>query len=239
LLSDPGLLHKPILIGLLGCEPGAKAGTARKVSHWRSQPCDWPAFSAGTQGDFACYLLSGIGRLARLLGHKGLVILLDEMERWQDLNWQAQSRAGNLLGGLIWGTTAREGKRGPADRPLSLWNSGRCGGTPFTTASRSHIGLAIAMTPRGDDGPELLWETYGPFQKVDLPAVGLEEIKECAGRVASWYASAYGLPTPDSDTIAGQALKAWRQQSDASFRAAVQVIVRVLEDWRDTLLPES
>jgi hypothetical protein len=46
--------------------------------------------------------LSGIGRLARLLGYKGFIIILDEMEKWHELNWVEQSRAGNLLQATSW-----------------------------------------------------------------------------------------------------------------------------------------
>jgi hypothetical protein len=232
LLSDPRLLQKQILVGLLGCEPWAKASAARRASIWKSRPADWPAFSASTQGDFACFLLSGIGRLARLLGHKGLIILLDEMERWQDLNWQAQSRAGNLLGGLIWGATAEEGEREPVHQPAGLTNSRRCGGTPFTTSSRCYLGLAIAMTPRGQDGPESLWAEYGRLHEVDLPPAGPQEVIQCVRQVAPWYASAHGLPSPELSAISARSLEAWRR-SDGSFRTAVQIIIRLLDEWRD------
>jgi hypothetical protein len=117
LLSDPFLPSKPLLVGLLGCEPGIQPSWGRAAHRDGGQPKDWPAFRAGTQGDFASYVLSGIGRLAQLLGYKGLLLILDEMEKWQDLNWRAQSQAGNLLGGLIWGATAEEGERSLGQEP--------------------------------------------------------------------------------------------------------------------------
>src|SRR5207249_6055584 len=36
----------------------------------------------------------------------------------------------------------------------------RAGGFPFTTLRRSHVGLIIALTPRGDEGPEELWGQF-------------------------------------------------------------------------------
>src|SRR5262249_13161591 len=102
LLSGLAAREKPELIGLLACEPGATVALARDAHVLGRSAGDWPAFSAGTQGDFGSYLLSGVGRLARFLGYRGLIVILDEMEKWQDLDWNAQCRAGNLLGGLIW-----------------------------------------------------------------------------------------------------------------------------------------
>ena len=109
LLSDPRLTSKESLIGLLGCEPGYKASRSRAEHITPVERCVWPEFNATTQGDFGSYLLSGIGRLCRLLGFRGFVIILDEMEKWQDLNWSEQTRAGNLLGGLIWERVGRGG----------------------------------------------------------------------------------------------------------------------------------
>jgi hypothetical protein len=106
LLSDPSISERELLMGLLSCEPGIRVGEARKSHLLRAQPRIWPAFTAGTQGDFASYVLCGLGRLSRLLDFRGFLILLDEMEKWQSLDWKAQCRAGNLFGGLVWGATA-------------------------------------------------------------------------------------------------------------------------------------
>jgi hypothetical protein len=98
LFSDPQFMNKESLLGLLECDPNVPVSVARQSHAYPPQPRQWPAFTAGTQGDFASYLLSGIGRLTRLLGYKGLIIIMDEMEKWNQLNWNEQCRAGNLLG---------------------------------------------------------------------------------------------------------------------------------------------
>ena len=123
LLSDSGLMNKPTLLNLWNCDPSVSSPRGRAAHVWTPPPHFWPAFSAATQGDFASFLLSGLGRLARVLGFKGLLIIMDEMERWQDLNWAEQSKAGNLLGGLIWGATARQGKvhSQGVDAQWALW----------------------------------------------------------------------------------------------------------------------
>jgi hypothetical protein len=86
LLSDPKLLDKPELIGLLEGDPGYPVRRARDRHASPAIARIWPSFTAGTQGDFASFVLSGIGRLSRLLGYKGLVVIMDEMEKWYELN---------------------------------------------------------------------------------------------------------------------------------------------------------
>ena len=109
LLADPDLIDKPELLGLLACDPVASVADARKVHVLKLGAEIWPAFNASTQGDFASFLLSGLGRLSRCLDFKGFIVILDEMERWQDLNWTEQCQASNWLGGLIWGAVAEQG----------------------------------------------------------------------------------------------------------------------------------
>jgi hypothetical protein len=237
LLSDPGLCNKPQLVGLLGNEPNISAYWARRVHASSQSPSDWISFNAGTQGDLASYLLSGIGRLVRIMGHKGLIVILDEMEKWQDLNWKAQSQAGNLLGGLIWGATAEEGSRTSNDKPITLNHSGRGGGFPFTTVNRCHLGIAIAMTPRGEAAPERLWATYGALREIDLPHLTVETLSAYVANLAPLYATTYELPAPNIPEITREALRGWRQRGDGAMRTAVQVVIETLDAWRDLVSP--
>ena len=159
------------------------------------------------------------------------------MEKWQDLNWKAQSQAGNLLGGLIWGATADEGERSPGHEPERLQHSGRCGGWPFTTNQRCHLGVAIALTPRGDLGPEREWADYGPLEEVDLPQVTPATLRTYVAKIVPLYAQAYSLPEAavSISTIAQDAIQAWRQQGDGSMRTAVVSVIQVLDCWRVTV----
>lgn len=236
LLSDPDLLKKESLIGLLGSDPNFPASKARDEHILPADAQTWPMFNASTQGDFASYLLSGIGRLCRILGHKGLLIIIDEMEKWQDLNWKEQSRAGNLLGGLIWGASAAEGHRGKSDEPELLCHSRRCGGYPFTTTERCHVGVATALTPRGDEGPEADWSEYGLLEIVDLPTLTEARLIEYCRKVAPLYAIAYALKPPSSrqlEAIAINAVTVWIQQGDFTTRLGVQSVIGALNAWRE------
>ena len=246
ILSDPDLLEKPNLIALLAGEPGIALGQARKIHVRPGEARLWPAFSAGSQGDFASYLLSGLGRLTRFLGYSGLVIILDEMEKWQDLNWQAQSRAGNLIGGLIWSSSAAVGSRycyrndpkshwsDNCDHSEALTHSNRSGGFPFTTLRRCSLGLAIAMTPRGESGPEETWKNFGKLTFYDLPRFTSQGFKTYLERLYPEYQIAYGLRAELTASVAEKALTAWRQSGDTSARTAVQSALEFLDGFRDS-----
>jgi hypothetical protein len=236
LLSDPQLTAKPELIGLLGADPNYPIGRARGRHAMTPVPRTWPAFTAGTQGDFASFILSGIGRVARMLGYKGFVIIMDEMEKWHELNWAQQSQAGNLLGGLIWGATAEEGDRGMHDQPDCIDHSNRCGGYPFTTERRCHTGIAIAMTPREYDVSDQLWSKYGPILQADVPTLSEKKLLEYCGRVVPLFAEAFGVGEPKPDElkhIAAEALGIWRTHGELNTRYGVQAAIAAFDHWRD------
>ena len=240
LFADARLLEKPELLGLLAADPQSRISNARPVHSLRVSNQIWPAFTAGTQGDFASYLLSGISLLGKRLGFKGLIIIMDEMEKWENLNWNEQIQAGNLLGGLIWGATNSEDRRRAYSYPGNLQHSQRCGGYPFSTEKRCHLGIAIAMTPRSDgDSPEGTWHEYGTILDVNLPQLNVNSLRSYAKKLAMLYAEAYGLDAPDHEEvvqITDDTLRLWREGYTMNTRSAVQSAVAALELWRDGLL---
>ena len=240
LFSDALLLQKPKLLGLLAADPQCRISESRTVHSLQFGNRIWPAFTAGTQGDFASYVLSGISLLGKRLGFKGLILIMDEMEKWENLNWSAQIQAGNLLGGLIWGATNSGDRRRTYSYPGNLLHSNRCGGYPFSTEKRCHLGLAIAMTPRSDgNSPEAAWHEYGTILDVNLPQLTVDSLKSYAKKLAVLYAEAYGLQPPDEVTlsaITGDAIRLWHEGYERNTRSAVQSTIAALEHWRDSLL---
>jgi hypothetical protein len=171
-----------------------------------------------------------------------LVVILDEMEKWQDLSWNQQTRAGNLIGGLIWGATEQEGRRERSTwqrqnihQPEALQHSGRAGGFPFTTLRRSQVGLIIALTPRGDEGPEELWGEFGPIEIFDLPEFTQEKFTTYIATASAHYATAYELPEPDIRVLSRRAHLLWREFGDGSTRTAVRATIQALDEWRESL----
>lgn len=236
LLSDPQLMAKPELIGLLGADSNYPIDLARGRHAIKPMSKTWPAFNTGTQGDFASFLLSGMGRIATILGYKGFIIIMDEMEKWRELNWAQQAQAGNLLGGLIWGATAVVGNRGKNDHPDCMNHSIRCGGSPFTTESRCFTGIAIAMTPRDYDLFDQPWSNYGPIQKADVPTLSPRKLIEYCGFVVPLFAEAFGVGEPNPDElnhIAEEALGIWRKTADRNTRSGVQAAIAAFDRWRN------
>lgn len=253
LLSDPAILSKPSLLGVFAGDPNYPVRHAR-MQHAIPPPQkgrQWAVFRYGTQGDFGSFVLSGLGRLVRLIGYRGMLLVLDEMEKWFALDWREQSRAGNLVGGLIWAATADEGVRtcrgvrGNASTFLSFCNcdhcddlnhSSWCGGYPFTTNSRNHVGIAIAMTPRNHHDPEHLWSQYGPILVGEVPILTERRLIQYCQLVVPVVAEAYGLSPPTEDEleeIASEATQTWRMQGDMTTRTGVQSTIAAFDNWRD------
>jgi hypothetical protein len=242
LLSDPDLLEKPELVGLLGADPQYPVTRARSAHCFRADSSVWPAFTAGTQGDFASFLLSGIGRIAKMLGHQGLILVLDEMEKWHELNWSQQIQAGNLLGGLIWAATAETGNRTPDEQPSFLCHSGRGGGFQFTTIDRCHLGIAIAMTPRDDFDDAEVWSHFGPVLYAEVPTLNTQKLREYCERVVPLIAEAYGLREPTTEElheIAEEAIMIWRTHEEMNTRYGVQAAIAAFDNWRDRIHGEQ
>jgi hypothetical protein len=245
IFADPMLPDKEQLIDLLACDPQEPVPRTRErhALFDKDSPVStqWPAFSAGTQGDFGSYFLSGVGRLCRLLGYKGLVVLLDEMEKWENLNWKEQSRAGNLLGGLLWAASARDAERECAhDRmtcshPTELEHSARGGGHPFTTSSPCYLGVGIALTPRGDEGPEADWAVFGEFETIDLPEFTPAGLQEYFHKIYPLYCRGYGLNGGNPAELVRQALSTWLRNPDRSTRMGVLAVMSVLDAWRESI----
>lgn len=245
LLSDPNLLQKEILLGLLSGEP-----IKPKSSDHVLTPIDryWRPFMWGTQGDLSSFLLSGIGRLTRFLGYRGLVVILDEMEKWKNLDWNAQVKAGNFLGGLIWASSAVEGHRScrrcpgdmrwyaDCDHTAKLEHSRVYGGFPFTTVKPCSLGLAIAMTPRYGDSPEDTWSEYGDLEIVDLPSFTTEQLKTYVQKIFPDYCIAYDLAMSLPNTLPAAAMESWRFNGDGSTRTAIQAVMATLDGWRQSLI---
>lgn len=238
LFTDPEVAQKPGLLGLLAGDPTLGVHRGRRSHQYWPESAIWPYFRYGTQGDVAANLLSSIGLCVKHMGHKGLLLLMDEMEEWQALRWQDQTRACNLVGGLIWGASAAEGQRERSHEPAGLWHSG-WGGASFSTRRRCHLGLAIALTPRSDaDDPIHQWRAFGPVDLAALPQLTERRLRDYCATLATQFASAYGIKAPSEQTLsrmAGDAVQSWKQDGLLTTRSAVQSIVTVLDTWRGSL----
>lgn len=245
LMSDPSFLDKPELLGLLKNELVNGIGQCRRAHAHMPGGAYWPHFRYGTQSDFACLLLSSLGRLTRALGFRGLLVLLDEMEKWQDLRWQEQVRAGSFVGGLIWAANAPKSRRTREHEPKALVHSGASLYNPatrswvqfdFTTRSRCHLGLAVAMTPRGAaEDPAEYWNQFGEVTPVSLPELTESRLRAYCDQIAPMYSLAYSIPEPTREAmvvLANEACTRWRRDGQLTMRSGVQAAVGVFDEWR-------
>ncbi|MEZ6081257.1 MAG: hypothetical protein R3C56_37980 [Pirellulaceae bacterium] len=237
MLSDRNIRNKPLLIEALGGTP-LGISSLRHMHALPNQQPRWQYFKYGTQGDVGSYLISGVARLVKLLGFDGLVIALDEMEKWQDLDWRNQERAGNLLGGLIWGATAPQGSREcvhahfdwTCQHSEEMSHSGFNGGCRFTTSHPCNLGIVIAMTPRGENAPEDTWQEYGQLTIVDLPQYTLASFRAHFDKISSLYEKAYSFKAPPDCRDAAE--KSWRKSNDHSARSGAIAITSAIDEWR-------
>lgn len=237
ILSDRRIRENRALIDALGGISLSIDSLRRRHPLPNHQP-RWPYFKYGTQGDVGSYLISGIARLIKELGFDGLVLALDEMEKWQDLDWRNQERASNLLGGLIWSATANPGMRDckrssfhwSCTHPSAISHSAFNGGCQFSTSDPCNLGIIIAMTPRGINAPEESWRTYGELSIIDLPQYTLDSIRDHFEKVASLYERAYGVEVPIAcrDVAEGY----WRKSNDHSARSGAIALTTAIDEWR-------
>ncbi len=235
LMCDPRFLQKPELLGLLKNELVNGVSQCRRAHAHLPGGSYWPYFRYGTQSDFACQTLSGLSRLGRTLGFRGLVVLLDEAEKWHNLQWKEQVRASSLIGGLVWAASAPEGTRGRDREPATLVHSGG-GGFDYTTGHRCHLGVAIAMTPRDElEDPVEGWRECGPVSVVSLPDLTAQRLREYCTELAASYSAAYRLPPVPPERLAGlqeDTVGRWQRSGHFTMRSGVQALIAVLDEYR-------
>jgi hypothetical protein len=245
-LSDPEGDTKPRLLKLLRGEADGSIGYAR-LSHCRPSLGNrlWPRFYARNQADLATYLLSGVSRLARLLGFQGLVVILDEAEKLFQLRGYDKECGTNLLGGLLWAASAKVGRRSRINEPPVLFHSaaspyssdrGECPGVPFTTEDAAHLGVAVAMTPGHEQSPTDMLAHVGTFVVADAPALTHDRLVMYCSALCPYYASAFGLLKPnktDLQSIAAEAIQLWQAAGNMNTRSGVQAVIAAFDHWRN------
>ncbi len=132
------------------------------------------------------YLLTGLSVLARELGYKGLVVLLDEAEFYSLLGRGDRDFARHLF--RTWVAGARGSRDLDAD--TGVGGQGIQRRLPPFYHHQSGLSLVLAMTPN-PSGLEVLYEAVGEDNVWELSTLGKGEFAELVRRVADFYASAY------------------------------------------------
>lgn len=144
------------------------------------------------------YLLSGLSAMARQLGYRGWVILIDEAEFYSLLSSENREYARILFKALTWASIGDEGNLLPFDRAeLSLGGSGILQDLPpqypmpTPAGSSEHFagpGLytVFAMTPN-TEGIEALGEAVPERAIAELNALTLDDYQDLVARVFEYY----------------------------------------------------
>ena len=134
------------------------------------------------------YLLSGIAAVARAVGYRGLVVLLDEAEFYSLLSKENRTFASNLF--KAWSWAAVGGDEAPFDaEDLIQGGYGVQRDLPGRYGEGAGLYVVYAMTP-GKDGVDALAGAVPAEQMHTLTPLGDPEYRELAQRVAAFYASA-------------------------------------------------
>jgi len=139
----------------------------RGIPRWRSVP------------QIPCYILGGIGSLARDLGYSGLALLLDEGEYFQWMTSQRTEYAVNLAKGLQ--ATSLSGY--PAD---TLPRGGRRNHrlVPYRFQQAQHVACFVALAPQSESGEALAaLAAVEESRRSQIPALTSHQLIDLATRV--------------------------------------------------------
>ncbi|MFB6263712.1 MAG: BREX system ATP-binding domain-containing protein [Bradymonadaceae bacterium] len=182
------------------------------------------------------YLISGIATLARTTGYPGLILLVDEAERYSVLSKENREFARYLFKALSLATVGTEDV--PFDRSelTSLGGIGVLKELPPRYADEPGLYTVLAMTPH-DRGVDALHEAVPPGKVCDLAPFDGRDYAELASKVCDFYASAH----PDWELPEAFVTRATSLLEDArdrgfvdSPRAAMKFLVEVLDIARLT-----
>ena len=175
----------------------------------------------GLVADNYCYMLSGIGNMAKLIGLKGFVILIDEGEKFYDLLASShKENALNFLRGLKY-TSINSPLDENSCRKLGLFHP-KTGKTPFIYKSPSNIFLVIAFT----DISESLKINHEE-NIIELSKFNDGDVKQLFEKLVSIYQKAYyfRLNTEQKSNI----LKRIMNNNDFSLRRFVKSTIEALD----------
>ncbi len=185
------------------------------------------------------YLLSGVSALARRVGYRGLVVLVDEAERYALLSKENRRYATYVMKAL---STAAVGSRRVPFESVELEELGGWGiqqDLPPRYENGSGLYSVFAMTP-DEQGVDSL-STAVPPEKIDeLEAFDDHDYRRLASKVSDFYASAHPdwkLTERLVSRVTNLMEKARRSGQIGNPRAAMKFVVEVLDLARH--LPES
>jgi len=186
-----------------------------------------PLYLTGETARQYTYLLTGISKLATLLGYSGLTVLIDESEHYSLLRAAARERADSFFKALI---VAALGLAGSRIDPQTIPDHPRAD-YPVSYTSEPHLLFLFALTESADRMPVGTWLAPSHIVRLDDRFIE-KDIREFFGTLLRYHALAYDYaPAPERyDAVAGpvtgllsRALAQHRINLRGLIRAAVTV----------------
>ncbi|MBI4859998.1 MAG: DUF2791 family P-loop domain-containing protein [Candidatus Riflebacteria bacterium] len=175
------------------------------------------------------YLISGLADLVRLLGHAGLVVLLDEAEHLRLLSVEMEGRAVDFFKGLV---ASALGPSLPVEYLGGSYQGGRKK-IPFCWRPPANLGLVVACTPAPGQDDLVSWL---PDKSLVTPLpgrLGEAELTSLIERVDATYRWAFpAVPPPGPQDRRRLALAFESGLESGTFknlREVVQTVVNGLD----------
>ena len=180
------------------------------------------------------FILSGLATLARECGYRGLMVMVDEAERFALLSRENREHAAATLRALSSAALGDALTPHPSDATLELGGVGRLRELPCRFEPASGLGVVMALTPSYDDDP-LLHGLFPPEARIELARPLPSDYAELARRVSAFYAEARnGLPLRPQqvDAIAQTIERLSARGTLGSMRQVMKTLVELLDVHR-------
>lgn len=211
-----------LLCDFLEGKDGLRVDIIRKhYSNYKLQALYDSAYAA----DLYCYILTGLSNLARALGFKGLIILIDEAESMNNIEFSEREKADNLIKGLLFACTNKDYR----DKEL-FHSTMRRYAFPYCFAFPSYLFVILAMTPRFEDYDEPDW--YTKVQKIELSSIDESDMQDIYESIVQVYKIAYpNFQLERMDDLKSTLFEIWMDFTTEriEFRQALKCIIEALD----------
>ncbi len=199
-------------------------------------------YKVGHNARQVAYLLGGISVLARLAGHSGLCVLIDEAESYSLLRVQQRPKAGLFFAAMIHaatagaaatgagGTAGAGGDRSPIREDALPQHHLR--DYPVRYGAGQSLFFMFAVTRSENQLPLDVW--LGPDEIVDLdPHPSAPEVTEFLRRLRGFHGQAYGYPADERHDLlcrgGAETLALAAERRQLSIRGLVRLAVDLFD----------
>lgn len=181
-------------------------------------------YDSGYAADLYCYILTGLSYMAKSIGFKGLVLLIDEGESIYMVNRYENEKANNFIKGLI---LASSGNFKDSDL---LFHSYKRRTYPYSYREKSFLYTIFAMTPRIEDIDPPAWLSAASI--IELSPLDINDMQTLYNRLIEIYKRAYSsFDLNNSEDILPILYELWEGFSKdfIKFRQCLKGLVEVLD----------